>query len=323
MKFIPAFLLSLFFIACSGKSAHRNADATAGSTQETAVSLQTVPLRFEPVAVPSMITDPGERAAWAALHYWDRFDFGDTAYIHAPEVTEQAFTDYLDLLNYVTPETARVSLADMLSKAEAEEKMYTYFFELYEKYLYDPNSPVRNEEHFIPVLQTVLRSPLLDETAKIRPAYLLEQALKNRIGEAAADFSYTLADGRRQTLYGTKADWLLLYFYNPDCHMCQETTRELSLGLAVERWRSEKGLKILAVYPDADLAAWQNHLSAMPASWINGYNEGAVVKEQEIYDLKAIPTLYLLNKEKKVVLKDATFAQLEMFLQQADRPEGQ
>lgn len=322
MKFIPSFLLSLFFIACSGKSTHRNVDMAAGHAPQTVVSAQTVSLRFEPVSVPSMITDPRERAGWGAIHYWDRFDFCDTAYIHAPEVTEQAFSDYLDLLNYVTPATARISLANMLSKAEAEKKMYTYFFGLCEKYLYDPNSPVRNEELFIPVLQAVLRSPLLDETDKIRPAYLLEQTLKNRQGEAAADFSYTLADGRRQTLYGTKADWLLLYFYNPDCHMCRETTRELSSGVEVERWRREKGLKILAVYPDADLAAWQNHLSVMPSAWINGYNEGAVVKEQEIYDLKAIPTLYLLNKEKKVVLKDVTFAQLEMFLQQAGRTDG-
>lgn len=311
MKSISIFILSLVFSACSGQSSDRPAaPQTAGPAQLAAP-------RLEPVSVPSMITDPAERAAYAVAHYWDRFDFRDTAYLHAPEVTEQALSDYIDLLNYVSPETAAASLSAMLTKAETEKKMFTYWGELYEKYLYDPNSPLRNEELFIPVLQTLLGSSRLDETEKIRPAYLLEQTLKNRVGEKAADFSYTLADGRKQTLYGTKADWLLLYFYNPDCHSCQETTGQLVSGLAVDRWAAEKGLKILAVYPDVDLAAWKAHLPAMPASWINGYNEGATVKEQEIYDLKAIPTLYLLNKEKKVVLKDVTFPQLEIFLQQA------
>lgn len=40
------------------------------------------------------------------------------------------------------------------------------------------------------------------------------------------------------------------------------------------------------------------------------------LKNDEIYDLKAIPTLYLLNKEKKVLLKDATFQQIENYLSQ-------
>lgn len=313
MNYLPIILLSLFFSACNGQSARRPAQQEAPAAQQTPAR------RFQPVVVPSLITDPQERATWAVAHYWDHFDFRDTAYIHLPEVTEQALTDYIDLLHYVSPETARASISAMLAKAEVEKKMFAHWFDLYEKYLYDPNSPMRNEELFIPVLQTVMGSSVFDETEKIRPAYLLEQTLKNRIGDIAADFSYTLADGRRQTLYGTKADWLLLYFYNPDCHMCKETTQQLASGLAVARWVEEKGLKILAVYPDVDLTAWKAHLPQMPSGWINAYNEGGVVKEQEVYDLKAIPTLYLLNKEKRVILKDASFPQLEAFLQQAGR----
>ncbi len=312
MKYLPILILSLFFNACNGQSAGRTDE------KEVSAAEQSPARRFQPVAVPSMITDPEERATWAAAHYWDHFDFQDTAYIHLPEITEQALADYVDLLQYVSPETAASSLSAMLTKAEAGKKVFAHFFGLYEKYLYDPNSPMRNEELFIPVLQTVMRSSAFDETEKIRPAYLLEQTLKNRIGETAADFSYTLADGRRQTLHGTQAEWLLLYFYNPDCHTCKETTHQLASGLAVAKWMEEKNLKILAVYPDADLTAWKTHLSQMPAGWINAYNEGGVVKEQEIYDLKAIPTLYLLDKEKKVVLKDVTFGRLETFLQQAD-----
>lgn len=315
MKYLPIVILSLFFNACSGQSAEKKEAAA----DEAAGTPQTQVRRFQPVAVPSMITDPEERAAWAVAHYWDHFDFRDTAYVHLPEVTEQALTDYIDLLHYVSLQTATASLSAMLAKAEVEKKTFAYFFDLYEKYLYDPNSPMRNEELFIPVLQTVIGSSVFDETEKIRPAYLLEQTLKNRIGETAADFSYTLADGRRQTLHGTKADWLLLYFYNPDCHMCKETTQQLASGLAVAKWMEEKGLKILAVYPDVDLTAWKAHLPEMPSGWMNGYNEGGVVKEQEVYDLKAIPTLYLLNKEKKVILKDVSFPGLEAFLQQADR----
>ena len=55
----------------------------------------------------------------------------------------------------------------------------------------------------------------------------------------------------------------------------------------------------------------------MPAAWINSYDKSLDIKNKEVYDLKAIPTLYLLDKEKKVVLKDVTFAQVEAFLTNA------
>lgn len=52
----------------------------------------------------------------------------------------------------------------------------------------------------------ILAAPVLDEVNKIRPAHLLELALKNRVGEPAIDFTYTLADGKTGTLYNVKAD---------------------------------------------------------------------------------------------------------------------
>ena len=84
----------------------------------------------------------------------------------------------------------------------------------------------------------------------------------------------------------------------------------------INEFSKSNKLKILAVYPDEDLDAWKEHVSVMPKDWINSYDKSVSLKNDEIYDLKAIPTLYLLNKEKKVLLKDATFQQIENYLSQ-------
>ncbi len=52
----------------------------------------------------------------------------------------------------------------------------------------------------------------------------------------------------------------------------------------------------------------------MSASWINSYDSTVSLKNDEIYDLKAMPALYLLDKDKKVILKDVTFNQVENYL---------
>jgi hypothetical protein len=43
----------------------------------------------------------------------------------------------------------------------------------------------------------------------------------------------------------------------------------------------------------------------MPAEWIQGRDEYGLYKNN-VYDLRAIPSLYLLDKDKKVLLKDCT-----------------
>lgn len=286
-----------------------------GQHNAKTVKEETAPKTFEMVSVPSMITDPEERAAYLVQHYWDKFDFSDTAYVHLPEITEQAISNYIGLMKYADPKVASSAIKGMMHKATADSTMFAHIAGLYEKYLYDPNSPLRDESLYIPVLEAILSAPVLDEVNKIRPAHLLELALKNRIGEPATDFTYTLADGKTGTLYNVKADYLLLFFYNPDCDACKEITGQLVASPLIGQLQAEKKLKILAVYPDEDLEAWRKHIPDVPSAWINSYDSAVALKNDEVYDLKAIPTLYLLDKNKKVLLKDVTFGQLEEFLQ--------
>ncbi|MDR1919226.1 MAG: DUF5106 domain-containing protein [Tannerellaceae bacterium] len=305
MKYLYLFGLLLLFVNCQGQKA----PDTAATGAET-VS----PPAFQMITIPAVLTKPEERAAYLMEHYWDNFNFADTAYIHAPEITEQAFVDYIDIMPYTSVSVVAASIKDILKKAETEEKMFSYFTTLYEKYLYEPNSPMRNDEFFIPVLEAILASPVVKD--KTRPAYLLELAKRNRPGEKARDFTYTLANGKKATLYSIQSDYTLLFFYNPDCQNCQEVSGQLQASQAVQHLMKESKISILAIYPDEDLLAWRNYLLQMPPAWINSYDATTRLKEEEIYDLKAIPTLYLLDKEKVVLLKDPVFEQLESYLQQ-------
>lgn len=56
--------------------------------------------------------------------------------------------------------------------------MYEYLCGLYEKYLYDPNSPLLNEELFIVVLESQIDSDILQDYEKIRPRELHKMPLK-------------------------------------------------------------------------------------------------------------------------------------------------
>lgn len=109
-----------------------------------------------------------------------------------------------------------------MRRASSSRKMLDYFAMLAERVLHDPNSPLRNDEFYIPVLQAQLRAPWYDEYERIAPEYDLEMAMQNRLGHPANDFRYTLASGASGTLYGLKAEYVLLFINNPGCPMCRD-----------------------------------------------------------------------------------------------------
>ena len=296
-----------FLLLCSCKNGNASSQSTNETIQDTIKSI-TLP------AIPAMMTAPEQRADFLVKHYWDNVNFADTNYIHHPEVTEQAWADYCDILNHVPLETAQEAMRKTIERTNVDKKVFTYITDLADKYLYDPNSPMRNEEFYIPVLDAMLDSPLLEEIEKVRPKARRELAQKNRIGTKALNFNYTLASGAQGSLYQLQAEYILLFINNPGCHACTETIDALRNAPIINQLLEQKRLTVLSIYPDEELDEWRKHLNEFPQEWINGYDKKFAIKEQQLYDLKAIPTLYLLNKEKTVLLKDATTQAVEEYL---------
>ncbi len=262
------------------------------------------PVKFELPVVPAIYQSDQERAEYIAQHYWDKFDFSDTTLISNADVTEQGFTDFVYLAGHLSPEVGTKAVSRMLDGAAVNSDMYTHFADvLADKYLYDPNSPMRNEDLYIAVLRHMIASDKLSDLEKIRPRERLEMALKNRVGDKAADFTLRLAGGRTMRLYDVRAKYTLVFFNNPDCHTCAELIGQLSESAIVAP--PSGALKVVMAYPDEDIKAWEDHRKDIPAAWINGYDASQTLRSRKLYDLKAIPALYLLDSDKNVIIKDA------------------
>ena len=293
--------------ACGNTQYHKVQAADVQSHRDT-ISTFVLP------TIPNILTEPEARASYLVEHYWDYTNFADTNYIHHPDIVEQAWVNYIDLMKLVPYSTAESSLTNMFNDKGKHKKCYLYLMELAEKYLYAPNSPMRNEELYIPVLESILATQILDDMEKTRSKSHLEWVLKNRQGSTATDFTYTLASGVQGTLHALKAPYVLLYINNPGCHACHETLNELENSTLISQMVKDKQLCVLSLYPDEDLTEWKKYLNDFPREWINAYDAGQVLTMKKLYDLKAMPTLYLLGKNKVVLLKDTNVAQIIQFL---------
>lgn len=299
------YLVCLACLACGCRGGVKKQEPAAGAREART---------FPRVTVPALYAGAEEQAAYLAAHFWDRFDFTDTVYVHLPEVTDQALADYLHLLGMVPPAAAKRALKGMLQKADACPRMLEYFQDRYEHYLYHPDSPYRNDALYEAVLEALLVAASLDEIEKLRPLHQQEMIGKNRVGEPAADFAFTDSAGKEHTLYGVEAEYLLLFFSDPDCRVCKGYRDRLAVLPGFQQWCRQGRLRVLTLYIDDNTEAWRAGLAELPAGWLNGHDRKAGIRRGELYDLRVIPTLYLLDRHKRVVLKDVPPDGLERWI---------
>ena len=299
------------------------AACSAGKPNDNQREEKTEPV-FSKTEVPAVIVLPEARAEYLAVHYWDKFNFSDTTGGWRTEEVKQAFLQYLNILHHSGGDAAGRGIRSMLERlAEADTAKLNWFTGLYSTCLDDPNSPLRSESLYIPVLEFIVGCDKIDPTERVRPAYRLRMAMKNRPGSVATDFSFKDRQGRLRTLHAFRGEYTLLCFYNPGCHSCADLKKQLASSPVLQCLQKKQGaLKVLMIFPEPDAEAWEKDVfEGSSAQWVAGYDTKGLLMKDELYDLRAIPTIYLLDRDKKVLLKDASFQQVEFFLQQRE-PEA-
>lgn len=285
----------------------------SGSSQAPAVQ------HFPSVEAPGIYTDPAERLAFLAEHFWDAFmdpsfrGACDSSHVKGIPKTdlETQFGMFSTILWQTDNRTAvRASealfrMAESCERADTSSNVFETVTELARKYFYDPNSPVRNEEFFLPYVTGLAGSDIVPESMK--PAYQYEAKMcsLNRVGAPAADFAFKDLSGKVSTLYGIKADFTLLFFSNPGCPSCKEITEAIESDPGIHNLLNDGRLAVVNIYIDLELDKWREYASGYPKEWHSGYDFNYIIRTDQIYNVRAIPSLYLLDRDKKVIMKDA------------------
>lgn len=260
--------------------------------------------------IPALLEQGDGRDKYVLTHYWSRFDFSDSLLINNKEVSEQGVANYLALLaqENIPDNWKTESIDHFCMKMEQHGYARSKFMNWMEKYLYHPDSPFHNEPLYTVYLQRMLKSNRIDEAEKSIYSFQLEMLKRNRPGSVAEDFSYYLTDGSHASLRQTavRGESLLLLFYDPDCQSCHAVLKEMASDRKLADKVAKGQLTVLAIYTEGDETVWKQSLNKLPAQWIVG-DDRLAVKEGALYDLRAMPSLYLLDKQKNVILKDASY----------------
>ena len=302
LKISPVLIISfLLLISCSSKEK---------SSQDNNQSNQDLLFELPMPSIPKDL-DSANIAGYLLQHFWDGLDFTDTLLTHNRDFLEQNFANFSQLLIISNDSTARRNGAlTLMKKAEVDTIAYKTFSEIAYHYLYDPNSPMLDEDSFIPFLEIFQDSEFLNEPERERNRFLLQNALKNRPGMRAADFPYVTSNGKTTTLYKTPVKGnLLLIFYDPDCENCKEIMENMAKSPVLAEMINQGEISLLAIYSGENKKLWYETAPSLPKEWTVGYNAGTI-EEDDDYFFRASPTIYLLDDNKNVLVKDLSPSRL-------------
>ena len=277
------------------------------------------PEKFPTLTVPGMISDPTERVEYMVDHMWEAFtdparkkvcDSTLISGVKKEDVESQVglFATLLQELSRGKAESAVEKLfkrAEACERADTSSNVFEGITELVAKYLYDPNSPVRDEGLYRPYAEGLSKSEFISEGMRMAYAFDASMCKLNAIGTKAADFKIKDRNGKIHSLYGIKAPYTLLFFTNPGCQNCKEIIEELKSDPGIQGLISSGKLAVMNVYIDQDIDYWKDYSKEYPTTWTNGYDYDYTIRTEVLYNVRAIPSLYLLDADKTVLLKDA------------------
>lgn len=162
-----------------------------------------------------------------------------------------------------------------------------------------------NEELYISFLNGLLGVDTLPSFIREREAEHLRIASLNRPGMIAADFRYIDRRGVTSTLHAIDGP-LLLIFYDPECSHCSDILRWIADDRVINGAIDRGDLTVLAVYAEGKRDVWERTKGDMPSNWRVAYDLTGIL-DRDLYDLPAMPTLYLLDGDSRVRLKDPDY----------------
>lgn len=256
--------------------------------------------------VSDLQIEQGDKADYLAVNYWKHFNIANDKMV-AEDVAEQNFVNFLAILPYTNKKEE--AMEKMCEAVVVNKDMMLCVMDLTGKYLNETESPFCDEDMYIMALEKFIASPNVPAEEKERLKYNRNMAMKNRVGEKAANFGYVTKSGRRGTLYSVKGDYILVYFNDPACEECKMMKSELEASQIINNAVTEGKLKILAVSVDGKKDEWTK--VSVPVKWIDACDDKNVIAGRELYDIPSLPVLYLLDRSCRVVQKNTNIAKVE------------
>ncbi|RMG75029.1 MAG: DUF5106 domain-containing protein [Bacteroidetes bacterium] len=231
-------------------------------------------------------------------HFFDYLDLSDEGLMRSP-IMERKITEYLDNLTAQHPDSLIEAVDLLIEKARPNDETFRYLVStLVNKYAEKANELMGMDGVYLHIVEKYYASGQawwLDEEQLADLITKAEKLSPIIIGRPGLDFTITDVNGQPQSLYGVKADWIILYFWDYDCGRCKKVTPELAKLFPTYK---NRGVQLFTVNINGDNEVWKEKLKEyglMDAGGIHTSDPYRKSGFDKKYNINSTPKIFILD----------------------------
>ena len=270
----------------------------------TKIIAQRKPLYYDPAL------DEFGRREYATDHFFDNIRFNDVELIRSNVYTTIAI-EYMSLysnpnLNQEQLEAEFIKAVDKIMK-EASENSIIYEFIV--EYLVGGFERFHFDKVLDYIAENYSPETCENEERKTDLQTRLKKYAELSNGKDAPEFEMNDLKGMPVKLSKIKSDYTLVLFWASWCPHCAESLPEIQ---KIYEQNDKEKLEIVAISLDKEKSEWEKAVQELKFTWINccdlkSWDSPAAIN----YNVYATPTMFLLDKNKKIVAKPITINELK------------
>ena len=262
---------------------------------------------FEGPIVPDEVED---KTTYYLTHYWDDVDLKDHSLVYTPDLFNKMSVYFFGSLYRADKDTICKYADKVLHRIEDDTLMMRYFMDYIMPRYYRSTKNIGWDAVWCYLVRQYYLTGKCgwasqsEITNKRQTCEFLEKSL---IGARGAEL--WMADTNQSA---DPKDWIsshrfpqkyvILWFWDPDCHHCQEQTETLKVLYDSLSAAGNKVFEVYAVGYEADVAKWKRYVREHNLPFVNVGGSNVNIDYQEAYNVHGAPTMIILNEERRIIM---------------------
>ncbi|GAB3739190.1 thioredoxin-like domain-containing protein [Spirosoma lituiforme] len=248
-------------------------------------------------------------------HFWDDYDFADERFVRTP-IMQRKIERYIKELTVQVPDSLIKEADFLVNKAIAgKNKEIKYYTIYYITSQYEQPKVMGTDGLFVHMFEKYYKTGVMtvSDSSTLKSIGERVATMKpNLIGKAFVPPVISDTLRRPIAFQSVKADYTVVFFYSPTCGHCRESAPKLKKF--VDDYKG-KGVEVVAIAIDQSPEEWKKFIREFKlGNAINGYDYTLRTDYRKQYDVWTTPTVYVLEKDKKIIARKLPVEQIEDFV---------
>lgn len=248
--------------------------------------------------IPDSLTSFYDRADFLVSHFWEKCDMKKA--LKSPERLDSAFRSYISFMPHASADTVYSSINQLYTSINNNVDAILAVGQMAENALYSDNAEYWSDELYLKFLEPIIlnkKVPAADRARYEHQYSILSKSMEGMIAPAA---EYTTRHGAKHNINSQLAEFVILFFNDPECEDCSMIKLRLDADAKTNMLIAAGRLKIVAISITEPSEQWKTMVKDYPFEW----EIGASPEIDSIYDIRNTPSIYLLDKNHRIVAKN-------------------